>query len=80
MDSSRPLVYFNVSKFSDICNKVNTFFFKYPLESDKSKNFKDFVEATSLIKSQSHLTLEGLELIRSIKLNMNRGRKSLVSD
>ncbi len=27
VDYSRPLVYFNVSKFSGICNKVNTFFF-----------------------------------------------------
>lgn len=72
--SNRPLVYFNVSKLSDIC-KINSFFLKYPLESEKSKNFKDFVEATSLIESKSHLTLEGLEQLRSIKLNMNRGRE-----
>lgn len=80
MDSNRPLAYFNVSKFSDICNRVNAFFLKYPLESEKLKNFKDFLEATSLIKSQSHLTEEGLEQIRSIKLKMNRGRKSPISE
>lgn len=80
VNSKRPLAYFHVSKFSDIYHKINTFFLKYPLESEKSKDFKDFLEASYLIKSQSHLTLEGLKQIRDIKLNMNRGRKSPISE
>lgn len=35
----------------------------------------DFCKAASLMKSQAHLTSEGLEQIRQIKIGMNRARK-----
>ena len=34
----------------------------------------DFVEAAKLMKEKAHLTQEGLELIRKIKLRMNKDR------
>lgn len=70
---NRPLAYYNVTKFSDICN-INNFFCKYPLKSNKLIDFRDFEKATLLIESKSHLTLEGLNQLRSIKQSMNRSR------
>lgn len=40
----------------------------------KNEDFQDFKEVVSMIKAKEHLTLEGLELIKTIKVRMNRGR------
>ena len=40
----------------------------------KSKDFYDFKRAAELMKNGAHLTPEGLEEIRLIKMGMNRGR------
>jgi hypothetical protein len=75
VDTNKPIVHFIVSNFSDIKKKIIPFFLKYSLESAKSLDFNDFIKAAKLIESKDHLTEEGLEQIRSIKLKMNRGRK-----
>jgi hypothetical protein len=40
----------------------------------KSKDFEDFKKIVRLMGERAHLTSEGLEQIRQIKLGMNRGR------
>ena len=37
-------------------------------------DFNDWCKVAELIESKSHLTEEGLEKIREIKSNMNKGR------
>jgi hypothetical protein len=37
-------------------------------------DFVDWCKAFELIKNKDHLTLEGLNRIQDIKVNMNRGR------
>jgi len=71
LDSTVKLV---VSKFSDITEKILPFFDQYLLNGVKSKDFEDFSKVAELIKSKSHLTQEGLEQIRKIKLGMNSKR------
>lgn len=66
---------FVVYKFNDIYEKIIPFFFNYPLQSVKYLDFKDFCEVADLIKVKSHLTLEGIKIIREIKFGMNKGRK-----
>ena len=63
-----------VRKFTDLENKIITFFKKYPIIGDKLLNFQDFIEASKLINNKDHLTIEGLKKIREIKNGMNTKR------
>ena len=74
-DSINPAVYFVVSKFSEINNKIIPFFNKFPLQGAKHLDFKDFCKTADLMRNKAHLTAEGLEQIREIKAEMNTGRK-----
>jgi len=67
---------FVVSKLLDITDKIIPFFEKYPILGVKCQDFKDFCEASELIKSKAHLSDLGLDRIQKIKAGMNRGRKS----
>lgn len=70
----RDVYEFQVSKFSDVCEKVLVFFDKYPILGEKAKDFYDFSVVSSLMKSKVHLTKEGVAKIQKIKEGMNRGR------
>ena len=49
-------------------------FNKYRIIGEESKDYKDFVLAAEIMKKKDHLTLEGLEQIRTVKSRMNRAR------
>jgi len=59
----REVADFFVEKFSDLNEKIISFFKKYPVLGVKSKDFADFCEASEILKNQEHLTVEGLEKI-----------------
>lgn len=65
---------FVVYKFNDIYDKIIPFFQKFSLHGVKSIDCKDFSTVAELIKNKSHLTLEGLKKIKSLKSGMNTGR------
>lgn len=67
---------FIVTKFNDINSIIIPFFNKYPILGSKLRDFLDFVKVAELIKKKDHLTTDGLEKIKQIKLSMNKGRKS----
>lgn len=69
---------FIVTKFEDINNKVIPLFDKYPILGCKYKDYVDFKRVSKLIQNKNHLTSEGLEKIRLIKIGMNRGRNSII--
>jgi hypothetical protein len=71
LDSRGNAVTFSVTKFSDLESKIIPFFYKYPIQGVKYKNLEGFCKVAELMKSKSHLTKEGLEKIRQIKLCMN---------
>src|SRR5579871_1296844 len=73
-ESKRSIVNFIVSKFDDINNKIIPFFCKYPLRSNKAKDYLDFCKACNLVKDRFHLSEKGLLELRIIKLGMNKGR------
>jgi hypothetical protein len=73
---SEYAVVFNVTKFSNISEKIIPFFDKFPLKGVKALDFVDFCKVAELMKTKAHLTAEGLEEIRQIKAGMNRGRTS----
>jgi hypothetical protein len=68
--------HFLITKFSDITSKVLPIFEKYPLVGSKALDCEDFKKAAEIMKAGGHLTRDGLDLIRSIKEGMNRGRNS----
>lgn len=65
---------YQVRKFLDITEKIIPFFEKYPLIGMKSLDFKDFKRVAEMIK-QGPLTEEDREIIKQIKIGMNKGRK-----
>ena len=65
---------FLVAKFKDLTDIIIPFFDKYPIIGVKFKDFYDFKRAAELMKNGAHLTSEGLEKIREIKIGMNKGR------
>jgi hypothetical protein len=64
-----------IYKISDINNIVIPFFEKNNILGNKQLDYLDWCRVASIINERSHLTLEGLDLIRKIKSNMNRSRK-----
>lgn len=63
-----------VTKLSDLDEKIISFFSEYPIIGVKAKDFSDFCEVAKLMKNGFHLTQEGLEKIKKIKSGMNKGR------
>ena len=68
------VVDFQVSNFFDIIDKVIPIFKEYPLQGVKSKDFADFCKVAELMKNKAHLTAEGMEQIRKLRLGMNSYR------
>ena len=68
-------VVLTIVKFSDIINKIVPYFEKNPIIGVKQLDFNDWCVIAELMKKGSHLTVEGLKLIREIKCGMNTGRK-----
>jgi len=68
--------YFAVTDFSDIDTKIIPFFEKYSLHGAKALDFADFQRVADIIKVKGHLTEDGLDKIRLIKAEMNRGRQT----
>lgn len=63
-----------MTRFSDINTKVFSFLHKYPLQSVKQMDFKDFCKAAVIIGDMEHLTNKGIEDIKIIKKGMNKKR------
>jgi hypothetical protein len=74
--ASRDAGEFRVNVTADIINKIIPFFDKYPIEGVKALDYLDFKRAAKIIQMKGHLTNEGLEEIRKIRLGMNTGRSN----
>jgi len=72
--SNQNLVVLRITKFEDLYKKIIPLLIQYKIRGIKFLDFQDFCKAAKLIHKGTHLTLEGLEEIRKIKLGMNRGR------
>ena len=68
---SRSAVYFVVTKFQDITDKIIPFFDKYTIKGVKASDYSDFKKVAMLITKKAHLTDKGISEIKLIKSNMN---------
>lgn len=75
--ATRKEVSFIVSNQKEIFDTIIPLFQKYSLLGDKRQDFSDFVKVAGLLKSKTHLTKDGLELVNTIKSNMASRRKTL---
>lgn len=63
---------YTISARRDIVTKMIPFFKKYPLQTaSKRANFKIFCQIIRLLEKDCHKTSEGIEIIRSLKKQMN---------
>jgi hypothetical protein len=72
--NGKSAVSLTIVKFSDITNIIIPFFKENPLVGVKLYDYLDWCKIHKLVNDGSHLTLEGLNLIREIKFGMNKGR------
>lgn len=75
ISNNNSIIEFRVSSLKDIMEKIIPFLNKYPLYGAKRLEYEDFCKVVSMMNSKIHLTESGLEQIREIKSNMNKGRK-----
>ena len=68
-------VYFVVTKFKDIFEKIIPLFDKSYIKGVKESDYKDFKKVAMIIQDKQHLSEAGLSNIKSIKSNMNLNRK-----
>ena len=68
-------IYIRVTNFYDIANKIIPFFRKNSILGVKAQDFNDFCLVTEMIKNKKHLLKEGLEQIKTLKAEINKGRK-----
>lgn len=75
VSKSNNTVSFAITKTSELIEVIIPFFEKYAVQGIKSLDFADFKKVAMMIGAKEHLTIEGLNRILEIKLNMNKYRK-----
>jgi hypothetical protein len=64
---------YRVRGIKHLLEHIVPFFVKHPLKTRKNVDFLKFRDVLLLIDAGAHLTVEGIERIRSITSQMNRG-------
>ena len=72
----KPAVVLTIFNFSDITNIIIPYFKQKSLLGIKLLDFIDWCKIANIIQDGSHLTVEGLDLIKQIKAGMNTGRNT----
>ena len=65
---------YRVRSREHLSTRIVPFFEKYPLRSQKRLDFEKFRQVILAMDSGDHLTIEGVEHIRRLAAQMNRGR------
>lgn len=66
-------VHYTVASVKDLSSIIIPHFVKYPLLTQKFKNFILFKEVIDIMNSKEHLTASGLQKIANIKNKINNG-------
>ena len=67
-------MYFIVSKFEDVSEKIIPFLDKSPIIGVKALDYADFKKVVEIMRNKGHLSDSGLDLIKTIKKGMNMER------
>ena len=74
--SNDPAFVYQVSKFSDIYDKIIPFCNKHQIQDVKLMDYLDWCQVAELMKNKAHTTQKGLENINKIKARIKKGRSS----
>ncbi len=74
------VVYYEVTRPSDLLERIFPFFERYPLRGSKAGDLAVFRRITALVQSGEHLSPAGLRLIVELRSPMNRGGKRRRTD
>lgn len=74
------VVYFEVTRPSDLVERVFPFFERFPLRGPKANDLSVFITITHLVQSGEHLSPAGLRRIVTLRSPMNRGGKRRRTD
>nr|BAL53026.1 homing endonuclease [uncultured Chloroflexota bacterium]BAL54763.1 homing endonuclease [uncultured Chloroflexota bacterium] len=66
---------YRVSRVEHLWERIIPFFEKHPLKTKKRLDFLKFRKILMMMRRDEHLTPEGIEKIRQIASQMNRGRE-----
>jgi hypothetical protein len=75
--SNISTIEFEVKKISNITEIIIPFFSLYKLQSNKIKDFNDFIKVADLMRIKAHLTSDGIDKIKNIQVGMNKGRYNI---
>lgn len=78
--SKRGVVYYTVGSVKDIVKYIIPHFDKYPLVTQKLKDFRLFKEIVLLMEKGEHNLLPGLLKVFSLKVNLNKGLPTTVKE
>jgi hypothetical protein len=79
-DRSDNTVKYEVRGIDDLVTRIVPHFEKYPLMSDKQRDFQHFAAACGLVSAKAHLGLPGLREIVGLALQMNSsGRRKFTA-
>jgi hypothetical protein len=78
--SKRGVVYYTVGSVKDIVKYIIPHFDKYPLVTQKLKDFMLFKEIVLLMEKGEHNILPGLKKVFSLKVNLNKGLPTAVKE
>ena len=65
---------YRVRSLEHLLEKIVPFFVRHPLKTQKNVDFRKFRRILLLMKAGAHLEPEGVEEVRRIAAQMNRGR------
>ena len=65
---------FRVRSKEHLLQNIVPFFIEHPLKTKKNVDFQKFRQVLLMMEADRHLTVDGVEEIRSIAAQMNRGR------
>lgn len=74
------VVYFEVTRPSDLMERVFPFFERYPLRGPKANDLAVFEEITVMVQSGDHLSPTGLRRFVALRSPMNRGGRRRRTD
>lgn len=71
---------FRVRSKEHLLKNIVPFFIEHPLKTKKNVDFQKFRQVLLMMEADRHLTRDGIEEIRSIAAQMNRGKLKIKSD
>lgn len=79
-NDKQQAVYYTIGNIKDLSSKIITHFDIYLLVGNKLDNYLIWKDIDFMVESKTHLTKEGLNLIKELKLKLNKYPNNKIND